>query len=118
MSITNLRLAIIGLLMFTGVFHFAAAMTNAAPGFGWQLVGFGVAFTAIGFYVRRDTNDGSKSHSRNAIFAAIFACLLSLGLGIAHYAANGGAGLTIIFIIDAAIIAAACLWVLKMRRKS
>lgn len=118
MSITNLRLAIIGLLMFTGVFHFAAAMMNGAPGFGWQLVGFGVAFTIIGFYVRRDTNDGSKSHSRNAIFAAIAGCALSLGLGGAHYAANGGAGLSIIFMIDVAVLAASALWLMKMRRKS
>ena len=80
--------------------------------------GMGV-HTVISFYVRRDTNDGSKNHSRNAIIAAIAACGLGLGLGGYHYLTNGGpVALPIMFMIDIAIIAAGAWWLTKARAKA
>ena len=119
MKTQTLRLTIIALLMFTGVFHLAVAFLNAAPGIGWPVAGFGLVYTTLSFYVRRDTNDGSKSHSRNAVIATIAACSAGLALGGNHYLANGGPGALVpMFIIDVAIIAAAVMWLLRMRAKA
>lgn len=119
MKTQTLRLTIIGLLMFTGVFHLAVAFLNAAPGLGWPIAGFGLVYTVVGFYVRRDTNDGSKSHSRNAVIAAIAACSAGLALGGNHYIANGGPGALVpMFIIDVAIITAAVMWLVQNRAQA
>ena len=75
---------------------------------------FGVIYSVLGFYVRRDVGDGSASGSRNAIIAAIVACLAGLGLGGQNYLANGGPiALPIMFAIDVVIIAAAVMWLVK-----
>lgn len=118
MTRQNLRLLIIALLMVTGIFHLLVAMLGAAPGIGWPLAGFGVLYTVISFYVRRDTSDGSKSHSRNAIIAAIAACTLGLSLGGANYLSNGGpAALPIMFLIDIVVIGAGVMWLMKAPAK-
>ena len=73
----------------------------------------------ISFYVRRDTNDGSKTHSRNAIIAAIIACGAGLTLGGVHYLGNGGpVALPIMFLIDIVVIGAGIMWFMKMRAKT
>ncbi len=115
----NLRHLIIGLLMLTGIFHLAVALIGAAPGLTLPLAAFGFIYTGLGFYVRRDTNDGSKSHSRNAIIAAIAAATVGLTLGGSNYISNGGpAALPIMFLIDIAIIMAGIMWLLKIRAKT
>jgi len=107
MTRQNLRFLIIALLMVTGIFHLLVAMLGAAPGLGWPLAGFGVLYTMLSFFVRRDTNDGSKNHSRNAIIATIAACLAGLTLGGANYLSNGGPlALPIMFLIDIASLSA------------
>ncbi|MEO1242088.1 MAG: hypothetical protein AAFX54_09275 [Pseudomonadota bacterium] len=119
MTAKTIRHIIIGLLMFTGVFHLAVALLGSAPGLGLPLAAFGVIFTVISFYVRRDTNDGSKTHSRNAIIAAIAACSAGLGLGGFHYLSNGGpVALPIMFLIDVAVIVAGVFWFMKVRAKA
>lgn len=119
MTPKTVRHIIIGLLMFTGVFHLAVALLGSAPGLGWPLAAFGGLYTVISFYVRRDTNDGSKNHSRNAIIAAVAACMLGLSLGGYYYLSNGGPiALPIMFLIDAAIIAAGLWWLTKARAKA
>ncbi len=118
MTPQTLRHTIIGLLMVTGIFHLIVGGLGLAPGIGLPLVLFGFLYTGIGYFVRRDTNDGSKSHSRNAIIAALVACTLGLTLGGANYLTNGGpVALPIMFVIDVAIIAAACLWLTKTQAK-
>jgi len=119
MSAKTIRHLIIGLLMFSGVFHLAVALLGSAPGLGLPLAAFGVIYTMISFYVRRDTNDGSKIHSRNAIIAAIVACSAGLALGGFHYLANRGPiALPIMFLIDVAVIVAGVLWFMKVRAKA
>ncbi len=119
MKTQTLRLLIIGLLTTTGVFHLAVALLGTAPGLALPLTVFGLIYIALSFYVRADTNDGSKSHSRNAIIATLAACTVGLGLGGQNYLANGGPlALPIMFVIDIAIIAAGVMWLLQKRAKS
>ncbi len=114
-----LRHLIIGLLMGTGIFHLTIALLGLGAGLGLPLSIFGLIYLVISFYVRRDTNDGSKSHSRNAIFAAIVACTIGLVLGGSNYISNGGpVALPIMLVIDAIIIAAGVMWFMKVRAKS
>jgi len=118
MNPQNLRFLIIALLTLTGIFHLIVAMLGAAPGLGMPLTAFGLIYIAISFYVRRDTNDGSKTHSRNAIIAAIVACAIGFTLGGSNYLSNGGpAALLIMFLIDVVIIAAGVMWLMKRRVK-
>ncbi len=115
----TLRLLIIALLTTTGIFHLAVALLGVAPGLALPLTGFGAVYIALSFYVRKDTNDGSKSHSRNAILATLAVTLTGLGLGGSNYLANGGPmALPIMFVIDIAIIAASVMWLVKKRAKS
>ncbi|MHA7873530.1 MAG: hypothetical protein ACX939_14370 [Hyphococcus sp.] len=119
MKAKTIRHIIIGLLLFTGVFHLAVVMLGTAPGLSLPLAGFGLLYTVISFYVRRDTNDGSKSHSRNAVIAAVLACTTGLVLGGGHYLSNGGPiALPIMFAVDIAIIAAGAAWLMKVRAKA
>ncbi len=114
----TLRLLIIALLTTTGIFHLAVALLGVAPGLALPLTGFGALYIALSFYVRKDTNDGSKNHSRNAILATVVACTLGLGLGGSNYLSNGGPlALPIMFLIDIAIIAAGVMWLMKTRAK-
>ena len=114
-----LRHLIIGLLMLTGIFHLAVALLGSAAGLAAPLAGFGFLYIIISFYVRRDTNDGSKTGSRNAIIAAIAACTVGLTVGGARYLTGGGPGaLLIMFLIDIVIIAAGVMWFMKSRAKS
>lgn len=114
MTRQNLRMLIIALLMLTGIFHLLVAMLGIVPGLALPLAAFGVIYSGIGFYVRRDTNDGSKSQSRNAIIAAIIACTIGLTLGGSQYISNGGpAALPIMFLIDVVIIGAGLMWLMK-----
>jgi hypothetical protein len=114
-----LRHLIIGLLMGTGIFHLAVALLGGAPGLGLPLTAFGLIYIVISFFVRRDTNDGSKTHSRNAIIAAIAATTIGLSLGGANYVSNGGPiALPIMFVIDVLIIAAGVMWLMKAGAKS
>lgn len=119
MSAKTIRHLIIGLLMFSGVFHLAVALLGSAPGLGLPLAAFGGIYTIISFYVRRDTNDGSKTHSRNAIIAAIVACGAGLSLGGMHYLGNGGPiALPIMFLIDVVVIGAGIMWIMKIQAKT
>ena len=116
MTLQNLRILMIGLLTTTGIFHLAVAMLGVAPGLALPLTVFGFLYVGLGFYVRADTNDGSKSQSRNAIIASIAACLVGLGLGGSNYLTNGGpAALPIMFAVDVVIIAAGAMWLIKKR---
>jgi len=118
MKIRTMRHLIVGLLTGTGVFHLLVAFLNAAPGLGPPLAGFGFLFVVIGFFVRNDTNDGSKSHSRNAIIAAIAACSAGLILGGRAYFANGHPpALILMFAIDIAVIVLGVMWLLKVAAK-
>lgn len=118
MTQTTLRYLIILLLTLTGIFHFAVAMLGMAPGLAVPLSGFGALYIGIGFFVRRDTNDGSKSHSRNAIIAAVAVCTAGLLLGGNSYLANQGPGVLIpMFLIDIAVIGASLLWLAGVFRK-
>ena len=93
-------------------------MLGLAPGLALPLAAFGIIYSTIGFYARRDTNDGSKSHSRNAIIAAIVACTAGLGLGGSNYLLNGGPfALPIMFLIDFVVIGAGVLWLMKAPKK-
>ena len=119
MTAQTLRHLIIGLLLLTGIFHLAVALIGSAAGLALPLSAFGIIYIGISFYVRRDTNDGSKTHSRNAIIAAIAACTVGLTLGGANYLQNGGpVALPIMFFIDVLIIAAGIMWFTKIRSKS
>lgn len=118
MTRQNLRMLIIALLMVTGIFHLLVAMLGGVASLALPLAAFGVIYTTIGFYVRRDTNDGSKSHSRNAIIAAIVACTAGLTLGGYNYMTNGGPfALPIMFLIDAVVIGAGLMWLMKAPKK-
>lgn len=115
----TLRHLIIGLLLTTGIFHLAVALVGAGgEGRGLPLTIFGFLYITLSFFVRSDTEDGSKSHSRNAIVATIVLCTAGLGLGGADYMSNGGPlALPIIFFIDVIIIAAGAWWLAKAPAK-
>lgn len=118
MNAKTLRHLIIALLTLTGIFHLLVAMLGGAPGLALPVAGFGLVFVVIGFLARRDTNDGSKSHSRNAILTAIVICLASLVLGGGTYLQSGDpASFPIMAIIDLAIIGACILWLMKRKAK-
>lgn len=119
MTPQNLRFLIIALLLLTGIFHLAIALLGAAPGLGAPLTVFGLLYTGLSFYVRADTNDGSKSHSRNAIVATMIVCTVGLTLGLANYVSNGGpSAMPVMALIDIAIIAAGVMWFMKIRAKA
>lgn len=118
MNARTLRITIMGLLLATGVFHLAVALISAGTGLALPLALFGGVYTILSFFVRADTNDGSKSHSRNAIVASIIACTAGLGLGGSKYLAEGGPGaLPVMFLIDIVIIVAGVMWLMKTQRK-
>ncbi len=118
MNAKTLRITIMGLLLGTGVFHLAVALISTGSGLAFPLTVFGLIYTGLSFFVRADTNDGSKSHSRNAIIASILACGAGLGLGGSTYIANGGPGaLPVMFLIDIVIIAAGVMWLMKTKGK-
>ncbi len=114
----TIRHLIIALLTTTGIFHLAVALLGTAPGLGLPLTIFGLIYIGLSFYVRSDTNDGSKNHSRNAIIATIAASTIGLGLGGSTYLANGGPfALPIMFAIDIVIIAFGVMWLIKVSKK-
>jgi len=113
----TLRHLIIGLLMFTGIFHLATALlsSGAFPALALPLAAFGVIYTGLGFYVRRDVHKNAKVNGRTAIIVTIAVTALGLTLGGASYFSNGGpVALPIMFAIDAAIIVAGALWLTKI----
>ena len=119
MKVRTLRHLIIGLLLVTGIFHLAVALTGMSDGRALPLTIFGFLYIGLSFYVRSDIKDGSKSHSRNAILATIVVCLIGLGLGGATYVQNGGPGaLPIMLVIDVAIIAAGVIWLVKTKQET
>lgn len=118
MKKTTLRLLIITLLTLAGIFQLLTAMMSGAPGFGLALAGFGFLFIMIGFFVRADTKDGSKSHSRNAIIAG--AAAAAANLAFCFYIYQQPADAASLFVIaagDVAIIAAAVMWLTKAGAK-
>ncbi len=115
----TLRHLIIGLLLLTGIFHLTVALLGAAPGLAMPLTVFGGLYIALSFYVRSDTNDGSKNHSRNAIIATLAVSAVGLALGGSNYLSNGGpVALPIMFLIDIAIISAGIMWFMAVRAKN
>lgn len=115
----TLRHLIIGLLLLTGIFHLTVALLGAAPGLGLPLTIFGVLYVGLSFYVRADTNDGSKNHSRNAILASMVVCAVGLALGGSNYLSNGGpVALPLTFLIDVAIITAGVMWLMAAKQKN
>ena len=118
MKARTLRHLIIGLLLLTGIFHLAIALLGA-EGQAAPLAVFGFLYIGLSFYVRADTNDGSKNHSRNAIIATIAACTVGLTLGGGNYLQNGGpAASPILFLIDVIIIGAGIWWLFKTGKKA
>jgi hypothetical protein len=118
MKTRALRHLIIALLTLTGIFQLLVAMLGGAPGFGLILASFGALYVALGFFARSDTKDGSKSHSRNAIIAAVAACVFNLGLcAYVLQQAADAASLFVIAAADLAIITAAVLWLMKAGAK-
>ena len=114
MKARTLRHLIIGLLTATGIFHLAVALLGSNDELRLPLAVFGVIYSVLGFYVRRDVGDGSASGSRNAIIAAMVACTAGLLLGGQNYLANGGPiALPIMLVIDVIIIGAGVMWFMK-----
>ena len=119
MKAKTLRHTIIGLLMFTGVFHLAVALLNAAPGLALPLTVFGFIYTGLSFYVRRDVHKGAKTPGRTAMILTVIVTLTGLSLGGATYIQNGGpVALPIMFVIDVMIIVAGVMWLMKVRKKA
>ena len=118
MKARTLRHLIIALLTLTGVFHLLVALLGGAPGLALPVAGFGLVFVVIGFLARADTKDGSKTHSRNAIIAAIIACTAGLILGGKGYLEGGvPESFPVMAIIDVAIIVVAIMWLVKRQAK-
>lgn len=118
MKAQTLRHLIIGLLLFTGVFHLAVALVGSRPDLVLPLAGFGVLYTLLSFYVRRDVHKGAKVNGRTAIILAMAAASAGLLLGGASYLKNGGPlALPFMFAIDAAIIGAGVAWLIKVHAK-
>lgn len=114
-----LRHLIIALLTTSGVFHLAVALLGAAKDLTLGLTIFGFLYVALSFYVRSDTHDGSKSHSRNAIIAAISVSALGVVLGGRYYLTNGGPlALPLMLLIDIAVIVAGLFWLRQTQMKS
>ncbi len=113
-----LRHLIIALLTVAGIFQLLVAMLGGAPGLAIPVAIFGVVYVTISFFVRSDTKDGSRNHSRNAIIAAIIACAANIAFSIyAVMQTEGSIALLIIGAVDIAIIAAGVLWMKKMAAK-
>ena len=113
-----LRHLIIALLTVSGVFQLLLAMLGGAPGLAGPVAGFGALFVIIGFFVRADTKDGSRNHSRNAIIAAIIACLANAAFAVyAIPRTEGYIALLIVGLVDLAIVVAGVMWMTKMAAK-
>lgn len=111
MTLTSLRLTMVGLLTFTGIFHLAVAAFGGVGDLALPIAAFGILYAVIGFYVRADTKDGSASGSRNAIIAAIVACTIGMAIGGTVYFQNNEPGaLLIMLLIDIAIIFTGVMW--------
>lgn len=94
------------LLIGTGVLHLAVAAFGAPPDIRLPVGGFGVIYSALGFWVR--------GGARRSILATIVVTLAGLGLGGSNYLQNGGpVTLPIMFLIDIAILGAGGLWLMK-----
>ncbi|MEO1251177.1 MAG: hypothetical protein AAFW81_02375 [Pseudomonadota bacterium] len=118
MKAKTLRHIIIGLLLATGIFHLAVALLGAGEGNALGLTIFGFLYVGLSFYVRGDVNDGSKSHSRNAILAALVACTLGFGLGGYRFSQTGEPGaMPLMLAIDVAIIVLGVWWLRKTGAK-
>ena len=114
----TLRHLIIALLTVGGVFLLLLAMLGGAPGLAGPVAGFGAVFVLISFFVRADTKDGSRTHSRNAIIAAIAACLSNIAFSVyAIPRTEGFIALMIVGLVDLAIIGAGLMWIAKMAAK-
>lgn len=117
MKAKTMRHTIIGLLMATGIFHLAVALLGAEARLSAVLAIFGLIYIALSFFARRDTNDGSKSHSRNAIIATVIACVIELGLVGFHYVQHGEPmALPLMLFVNVVIIGFGAMW-FKHRKK-
>lgn len=113
-----LRHLIIALLTVSGVFQLLLAMLGGAAGLAWPVAGFGFLFVIISFFVRADTKDGSRTHSRNAIIAALIACLANAAFAVyAVPRTDGFIALLIVGLVDLAVVGAGIMWITKMAAK-
>ena len=116
MTKQKIRHAIIGLLMFTGIFHFAVALVGMAGAYTLPVVIFGFIYSALGYWVRKDVTIAGDIDGRRSIIVTTVITALALTGGGAQYLSNGGPGvLAFLFAIDFAIIFAGALWLSKAR---
>lgn len=106
MTQTNLKTAMAGLLVATGVFHIVVALSGDAGELTLGLSVFGVAYFLMGAFLF----PGKKT----AVQVAMVLTFLGLGLGGVNYLQHGGPpGLVIMFAIDVAVLALGGLWLVK-----
>ena len=117
MNPKTLRHTVIGLLMFTGVFHLAVAMVGAAAGYTAITALFGLIYSGLGFWVRRDVTAIGDKTGRTSIIVTLLITASVVAIGGAQFLTNGGPGvLVFMFLIDIAIIAAAALWLTRAHK--
>jgi hypothetical protein len=102
----NLKTAMAGLLVATGIFHLIVAFTGDVGDLTLGLALFGVAYFLAGVFLF----PGKKV----AVQVAMVLTFLGLGLGGVNYLQHGGPpGLVVMFVIDVAVLALGGLWLAK-----
>lgn len=108
MNAGNLKTLVWILLAATGLLHLVVAAVGAPAAIKAPLAAFGVAYTALAFWVRAD--------GRSAIIATMVVAAAGLALGGSNYLQNGGPiTLPVMFLIDVIVIGAGAIWLTKSR---
>lgn len=108
MAPENLKRAMAGLLVVTGVLHLIVALTGNVGELKTGLTLFGVAYFLLGLFVYP-----GKS---TAVLTAMVMTALGLGLGGVKFMQQGGPpSLYVMFAIDLAVLALGGMWLFKSK---
>lgn len=108
MAPENLKRAMAGLLVLTGVLHLIVALTGNVGDLKFGLTLFGIAYFLLGLFV--------YPGKATAVRVAMVMTALGLGLGSLNFIKNGGPpSLYVMFAIDVAVLALGGMWLMKSK---
>lgn len=94
------------LLIATGVLHLVVATVGAPDNLRIPLAVFGALYAGLGVWLRKG--------GRPAVLVAMAATITGIVLGGSNYLQNGGpASILVMFAIDAIVLGAGAMWIVK-----